>query len=181
MNNKFPDSLVSYYHNNKTDFEARSNKSKKIIYFIILAGCVFLMFMPGVIPVSSLIVRIIAGIGILISGLSALYGGVEYYNKKSGGIIKNGAIKKFDSGAISEQEIAEMFAKNDYKGLANAISADNQPIQLFVDEDEVGKVFYLLLKKYYSQSDFSGMSEVKVISEPEYSEVYKYIKNIKST
>ena len=83
--------------------------------------------------------------------------------------------------AISENELALMFANSDYAGLVNASSADNQPIQLYVDEDETRKVFYIKLMKYYSKSDFSGMSEVKVISEPEYSQVYKNIKNIKST
>lgn len=173
--------MYGFYSDNKDKFEERTNKVKKTISFLILALCLFLMFMHGVIPFSSLVVRIVAGIGIVISGLAALYEGTEFYNKMSGGKIKSIAIKKFDSSAISENELALMFANSDYAGLANASSADNQPIQLYVDEDETGKVFYIQLMKYYSKSDFSGMSEVKVISEPEYSQVYKNIKNIKST
>lgn len=181
MKKEYPINLYGYYQDDKANFESRSNKSKKAIYGILLAVFVFLMIMPSVIPVSSILIRIVAGVGILICGLLFFYGGSDFYSKKSGGKIESIAIKKFDCNATSELELASMFATNNFAGLAKAFDADNQPVQLYVHEDAVGKVFYLQLMKYYSQSDFSGMSEVKVISEPQYSEVYRDIKNIKST
>ena len=66
-------------------------------------------------------------------------------------------------------------------GLADAAEANNQPLQLYIHEDATGKVFYLQLMKYFSSSDFRGMSEVREVHELEYSEVYSTIKSIRTT
>lgn len=181
MNSNYPTNLYGYYQNDTSSFEERTNTTKKIMYYGLLGLCVLLLVVPTIIPLSTLIVRIGAIIGAIFFGFAAFLGGKDYYSKRSGGIIKSIAIKKFDSSAITEQQLLSLFDKNDVLGLSTASEADNQPLQIYIHEDELGKVFYLQLMKYFSQSDFRGMSAVKVISEPEYSVVYKTIKGIKST
>ena len=74
-----------------------------------------------------------------------------------------------------------MFANNDWAGLADEADADDRPLQLYIHEDEAGKTFYLQLMRYFSSSEFRGVTDVKVITEPQYSEFYQIIKSIKST
>ena len=176
----YPDNLYSYYQDNP-NFEEKTNTTKKIIYGVLFLASLLVAIYPHIIGMTGILIRIIGGIGAVVFGLTAFLGGKDYYNKVSGGKIEDIAIKKFDSESISEDTLTQMFVNNDFKGLSDAYELNNQPLQLYVHEDKTGKVFYLQLMKYFSSSDFRGISEVKIITEPEYSSVYKVIKSIKST
>ena len=88
------------------------------------------------------------------------------------------AIKKFSSSSTNEEEIRNFLENNDFQRLANIPSAENQPLQLYIHEDKDGKSFYLLLMKYYSKSEFSGASTVKVISGADYIQYKDIIRSI---
>lgn len=181
MNDLIPVNLFGYYHQNKTEFEERADKKKKTIYLIVVLAFALLLVVPELFRLPALVTRIIAFIGLAISALVFFFGGKDYYNKKSGGKITEVVIKKFDLTALSEAAIVSMFASNDFAGLSVARTADNQPIQLYIHEDTVGKTFYCQLMKYYSPSDFRGLTAVKVISAPAYSTLYQTIKGIAAT
>ncbi|GHV50393.1 hypothetical protein FACS1894181_10890 [Bacteroidia bacterium] len=171
--------IINYYQENPQLFEKRTSVIRKAIYGVLALLCLVLLIMPGIAPAGPLITRILAGIGLFIFAISAWYGGEDYYNRASGGKIKDFAIKKFDDDAVDETEIVGMFEANDFAGLADAPGADNMPLQLYIEEDKKGRVFYCLLKKYFSTSDFRGITSVKVIAEPEYSKLYPVIKSIR--
>jgi len=181
MTEIIPNNLYAFYRENPSSFEERISTTKKAVYVGLFVFSLLLVFMPAIIPLSSGIVRVAAIIGAIIFGIAVLVGGQDYYSKKSGGKINDIAIKKFYSPAVDEQQILSMLEANDFIGLSELHEADNQPLQLYIHEDKSGKVFYLQAMKFFSQSDFRGISEVKVISEPEYSIFYKTIKSIKST
>ncbi len=176
----YPTNLYAYFDEHRDRFEEKTNMAKKIIYYLLLALCVLLIIIPGIIPLSVILVRIAAGIGIIVFGLAAFFGGKEYYNK-NGGKIKDIVRKKFNSSMIDEATILQMFENNDFEGLSEAPHTNNQPIQLYIDEDEKGKEFYCQIMKFFSQSDFRGITEVKVIREPEYSKLRNTVKDIQST
>ena len=176
----YPVNLYAYYEAN-SDIEKRTNGTKKIVYYVLAAICLLLIIFPSILPLSSSLIRVIGVIGLLYFGFVAYFGGEAYYNKQSGGKIVKSAVKKFDSSAVSEEALLQMFEAGDFKGFADAAEANNQPLQLYIHEDATGKVFYLQLMKYFSSSDFRGMSEVREVREPEYSEVYSTIKSIRTT
>ncbi len=171
--------LYAYYLRQTAKFESRINRTKKIIYYVLTAASLVLLIKPDLIPVFSLLTRIAAVVGLLIFGLAAYAGGIEYYNKASGGRIVASTRKKFDCRTISQETLLSLFYDNNFEALAKAASAENQPLQLYIDEDKVGKVFYCQLMKYFSKSDFRAISEVKEIASPEYELFYHTIKAIK--
>lgn len=173
-----PENLYAYYKQHPEKFEMRTDQKKKVLYYVLIGVCLLLLVMPSLLPFSALLVRIAAGLGLVVFGFSAYAGGLDYYNKESGGKITNICLKKFDGDEIGEQQVVTMFEQNDIEGLADAPAADNQPIQLYVHEDALGKEFYLQVMKYYSTSDFRGLTPVKVIREPEYSKFYSLIRHI---
>jgi hypothetical protein len=188
MNTTYPDSLYAYYHSNPLSFEGKENKQKKMIYYSLVAVCILLIIFPAIIPIGNWLIRIAAVIGLLYFGFSAIVGDMTWYNKQSGGKITEIAIKKFaipERGTVpfgtDDQKVMQMFANEDWAGLADEEECDDRPLQLYIHEDEVGKTFYLQLKRFTSASDFRGVSDVKVLPEPQYSEVYKILKSIKST
>jgi hypothetical protein len=162
-------------------YEVRINKPKKVIYSILGAFSLLLLIWPGLISEGSLLVRLAGFVGILVFGMGIYVGGIEYYNRRSGGKIRDLATKKFDSRHMDEETLQELFAANDFEALSEAPELDNQPLQLDILEDAEGREFYLQLMKWFSQSDYRGISEVKVVVEPEYSAVREVIKGIKST
>ena len=190
MEANYPMNLTCYYGENP-DFEERMNTKKRILHFAIAAVCLLLVIFPSIVsflPLGDILVRIAAGIGLIYFGVSAFFFTGHTYNKLSGGKIKKVAIKKFETperGTVpygdDDEKVLTMFANDDWEGLANEPEADDRPLQLYIDEDEVGKTFYLQLMRYFSSSDFRGVTEVKVISGPEYSKYYQVIKSIKST
>ncbi|MDH6533995.1 hypothetical protein M2101_000647 [Parabacteroides sp. PM5-20] len=173
-----PANLYDFYTQHPEKFEMRTDQKKKVLYYVLIGVCLLLLVIPSLLPISALLVRIIAGLGLVVFGFSAYAGGSDYYNKESGGKITNIRLKKFDGEEIGEEQIVTMFEQNDIKGLADAPSTDNQPIQLYVHEDALGKEFYLQVMKFYSSSDFRGLTPVKVIKEPEYSKLYSLIQHI---
>jgi len=188
MEKNYPSSLEEYYENNPSLFEERVDAGKRNVNFVLLAVCLLLVIFPSIIPIGDLFIRIIAGVGLLFFGYSAFFGGKNWYNKQSGGKIKEVAIKKFavpERGTVplgeDDQNVLQMFANNDWAGLADEPDADDRPLQLYIEEDEAGKTFYLQLRRYFSSSDFRGVTDVKTVAEPGYSEFYQIIKNIKST
>jgi hypothetical protein len=182
MSTNYPDNLYVYYKNNPSSFEERVDKTKKTVNYAIIAVCVLLLIFPSIIPIGNLLVRIIAGGALLYYGFSVYAGGTDWYNTVSGGKIKTSAIVKFAATAESDIErIKQMFENGDFEGLVNEPDEQNRPLQLYIDEDPVGKTFYLLLRYYFSSSDFRGISDVKVVSEKQSPENYRIIKSIKST
>jgi hypothetical protein len=166
MNSNFPINLYDYYDSNVCSFEERTNIIKKGLSYGMLVVCILLIFIPSIIPFSPMLIRIAAIIGAIIFGFAAFLGGKDYYSKESGGKINDIAIKKFDSSVTNEELLLTMFENNDFIGLSMVAEANDQPLQLYIHEDSEGKVFYLQLMKYFSQSDFRGISQVKVIAEP---------------
>ena len=188
MAKSYPRDLEHYYRKNSSEFEERTNSTKKTIYYVLAAVCVLLLIFPSIIPIGNIIVRIIAAIGLIYFGFGAYFGGTAWYSKTSGGKITEIAVKKFATpergtvpGGEDDQKVMTMFANNDWKGLADEPDANDRPLQLYIHEDKVGKTFYLQLYRYLSSSDFRGVTEVKEIKEPQYSEFYQVIKKIKST
>ncbi|MCL1938073.1 MAG: hypothetical protein FWF52_06740 [Candidatus Azobacteroides sp.] len=189
MDTNYPDNLYDYYRKNPDVFEERVDSKKKIIDYALAAIFLLLIIFPSIIPLQQvLLVRIVAAIGLIYFGFSAVLGGKAWYNKASGGKITEVAIKKFavpERGTVpngaDDQKVLQLFANNDWAGLANEPDANDRPLQLYIHEDAVGKTFYLQLMRYFSSSDFRGTSEVKVIREPQYASAYSIIKSIQST
>lgn len=176
----YPVNLYDYYSKNP-DFEERIDSKKRVVNFVLMAVCVLLIIFPSIIPIGSFLVRILAIIGLVYFGFSAFMGGKDWYNKPSGGKVTVVTIKKF---AVIDQDdekrIMDLFEKEDWEGLANESIANSSPLQIYIHENMADKTFYLQMMKYYSSSDFSGASEVKVIKEPQYTKYSGVINNMKS-
>ena len=188
MDTNYPYCLGVYYSQNPSLFEERVDSTKRTVNYALAAVCLLLVIFPSIIPIGNLLVRIAAVIGLLYFGYSAFSGSKRWYNIQSGGKITELAIKKFaipergtEPLGEDDQKVLQMFANNDWAGLADEPDANDRPLQLEIQEDEVGKTFYLQLKRFFSSSDFRGITDVKIVSEPQYSEFYQIIKSIKST
>lgn len=177
MVNNFPANLYSYFRENPDDFEERTIKSRQNTYWIIVGVCLILLFFKG-----GFLFKLIILFVMLFFVLLGFMGGKSYYSKKSKGKINLLAIKIFNQDEISEDEIIEMFENDDFTGLAQAPEIYNkQFMQLHIQEDEKGNTFYMQLMKHVEKNEFRGCSEVKVVSDPVYSENYQTIKKIHST
>ena len=133
-----------------------------------LAICLALIIFPGIIPFSPWIIRIVAGLGLLYFGFSVFVGSSETYNKASGGFVKLKTLKKFDMSECDEATPINAFNNRDFSALADAPEADNQPIQLNIDEDKLGQEMYCVIMKYYSSSDYRSATDVIVLSGLDY-------------
>jgi len=161
--NDFPVNLSGYFYNSP-DFEERQNNTKKAIAGIVaLFGLFLLIKAPGVAGFLALLVRLIGLIILAGAGLALYMGFTDYYNLSSGGKMQHIAVKKFDSSQISEEEILNLFASNNFQGLANAADQNDQPIQLYVYQDDVEKSFYVQIMKYFSSSEFKGATEIYIV------------------
>ena len=176
--NQFPESLIAYYRDNTDKFEERTNVAKKYTYYGLTALCVLLIIVPGIIPIGPWIVRVIAIIGLIYFGLGAMAGGIDFFNKASDGMIKDCVHVKFDMNECDEDEIIDAFNRKDFDFLADAPQADNQPLQLYVEEDEKGKEFYCFLRKFFTSSDFRGVTEVIILAGDEYDQWKKVFKSM---
>lgn len=181
MTMELPVNLYGFYQSNPDTFLSKSNIVKKSIYYALAAFCLILIIYPNFIAFAPWLLRIIGVVGLIVFGLAAYAGATNYYNRQSGGKIEPLSIKKFDSRSITEEQLLDYFNTNNIQALADLPSLDNQPLQLYIHEDKMGKTFYLQLMKYYSSSDFRGLSAVKVLNEPEYSMYHDIIKRIEST
>ncbi|MDO4881195.1 MAG: hypothetical protein Q3983_07935 [Capnocytophaga sp.] len=177
MQQNYPNSLVDYYRSRSETFELRSDKTKKTFNIVLLLIFLVILIYPEIIPFGELwILRIIAVIGMIYAGVKAFLLDSDFWNKQTNTKITEFAIKKFSSASTTEEDLRNLLNNNDFETLVNLPAADNQPLQLYIHEDKDGKVFYLLLMKYYTKSDFSGASAVKVISGADYNQ-YKNIIN----
>jgi hypothetical protein len=188
MDTNYPYCIEIYFKNNPSLFEERADSGKKIVNYVLLAVFILFVIAVLVIPTGSLLIKIIAFVGLAYAVFRFFSGSTNWYNIQSGGKIKELATKKFavpDRGSEplgkDDQKVLQMFANNDWAGLADEPEADNRPLQLDIQEDEIGRTFYLQLRRYFSASDMNGVSEVKTVAEPQYSEYYQIIKSIKST
>ena len=187
METNYPNNLYAYYAGQPDKFELRTDRTKKMFNFALAAVCLALVIFPQIVPIGNLLVRIIAIVGLLYFGFSA-FGGKDWYSKRSGGKIEELAVKKFETpergtapGGADDRKVMQMFADGDWRGLAEEPDCNDHPLQLYIHEDKEGKTFYLQLRRYFSSSDFRGVTEVKEIAEPQYSEVSHIIRSIRST
>ncbi|MDR1332424.1 MAG: hypothetical protein LBK07_10025 [Tannerella sp.] len=188
METNYPNDIYDYYRSNPSMFEERVDSRKRMTNIALASACVLLLIIPSIIPIGNLLVRIIAVTGLCYFGLSVLSGGKSWYSKQSGGKIVELAIKKFATpergtvpGGADDRKVMDLFANSDWAGLADEPEAGDRPLQLFIHEDAVGKTFYVQLRRYFSSSDFRGVTEVKEIKEPQYSGFYQIIKSIQTT
>lgn len=174
----YPENLYVYYQNNKNLFEEKSNTTKKAVYYGLAIAFLVLFIKPDLVTESTFLLRIAAVIGIIICGFMGYFGGEYYVNIKSGGKISKIRIKKFDSSQVDEQTLINLLNSGNFSVLAQLPELDNQPLQLYIHEDKKGKTFYIQLMKYFSPSDFRGISDVYVIEGDDYLTHYSNITSI---
>jgi hypothetical protein len=168
MNTEFPQSLPAYFESHPDQFAKKNNIPKKAINGILFLAFLVLIIYPEITPVGELwIWRVIAWIGMGFAGIS-LFLASDYYKKQTQTKIKQKGHKKFDSGHTTVEELSRLLEQGNYQELANLPSKNNQPLQMYVYEDTQNKTFYLLLMKYFSPSDFRGVTPVKVVSGADY-------------
>ena len=168
MSQEIPQSLPAYFESHPDQFAKKNDILKKAINGILFLAFLVLMIKPDLIPVGELwIWRVIAWIGMGFAGIS-LFLASDYYNKQTQTKIKQKGHKKFDSGHTTVEELSRLLEQGNYQELANLPSKNNQPLQMYVYEDTQNKTFYLLLMKYFSPSDFRGVTPVKVVSGADY-------------
>jgi len=168
MNTEFPQNMAAYFQAHPEQFVLKADVAKKSIYGLLFAVCLVLMIKPDLIPVGELwIWRVIAGTGMTFAGISFFLAS-DYYNKQTQTKIKQKGHKKFDSGHTTVEELSQLLEQGNYQELANLPSKNNQPLQMFSWEDKDNKTFYILLMKYFSPSDFRGVTPVKIVSGADY-------------
>jgi hypothetical protein len=187
----YPKNLRDYYRKNPSKFEERVNLPKRIMYCTLAAACLGLVIYTFVSLASlgDLIIGIVAALALIAFAYYAYKYCTDVYNLLSGGKVRESAIKSFrypfyhDVGGYNPDarkrdiaKITKMFNDNNFVDLAEEQEEKSQPLELCIDEDKKGKEFYILLV-YSSQ----GLTDVKVLKEPQYSQFYKIIKSIKST
>ena len=168
MSQEIPQSLPAYFESHPDQFAKKNDIAKKAINGILFLAFLVLIIYPEITPVGELWVwRIIAAIGLVFTGLG-FYMAYDYYNIQTKTKIKQKGHKKFDSGHTTVEELARLLEQGNYQELANLPSKNNQPLQMFSWEDKDNKTFYLLLMKYFSPSDFRGVTPVKVVFGADY-------------
>ena len=168
MSQEIPKNMDAYFEAHPEQFVLKADTAKQITYGLLFAVCLVLMIKPDLIPVGELwIWRVIAGIGMGFACFSFFLAS-DYYNKQTQTKIKQKGHKKFDSGHTTVEELSHLLEQGNYQELANLPSKNNQPLQMYVYEDAENKTFYLLLMKYFSPSDFRGVTPVKVVSGADY-------------
>lgn len=168
---KCPENLYDYYRKNPSLFEEKANLTQKIIYGVGLLICSIIILFPAIISEQIWVVRLIAGLGLTGFWFGVVVCGKNYFSRKTGGAIKPLTVKKFDMDKNDESDILDTFFNKDFEKLASFKEADDQPVQLCIHEDPKGKIFYCQLMKYFSSSDFRGLTDVIVLKGGIY---YKY-------
>ena len=168
MNTEIPQNMAAYFQAHPEQFVLKADVAKKSTYGLLFAVCLVLMIKPDLIPVGELwIWRVIAGIGMVVTGIG-FYLASDFYNKQTQTKIEEKGLKKFDSAHTSVEELSRLLEQGNYQELANLPAKKDQPLQMYVYEDTQNKTFYLLLMKYFSPSDFRGVTPVKVVSGADY-------------
>lgn len=182
MNENQLSNLGDYYRLDKETYELRTNYPKLILGILVIIACIVLVIYPGII-MHGWLVRIAAIILGLIAILYTLASGSDFYNKKTGGKIVNIGTTKFanpprgtEPYGPRDMRIIEMYENEEWDKIINEPKANDRPMQLLMDYDEKGKVIYLLLCRYFSDSEFRAIAPVKTISEPNFSQLLNKFK-----
>lgn len=176
---RFPSYAGEFYAAHPEKFEDRKNTVKPLVYGAALVVCVLLVIFPAWIPVLPLwLIRAAAVIGGLYFLLSMFTSRTSTYNKLSGGEVKNVNIKKFIRNETNLDKIVEAFNRHDFEYLTELPSGNNQPVQLIVEEDRVGREFYCLLTTYDSSSNIVGLADPVVLSGSEYEDNEDFIRHM---
>lgn len=185
MNNKYHESLFDYFKSKNEEFEERTNVPKKVIGGLLTIGFIVLIIFPGII-MEGWLVRGGAILCLLFAAGYTFLGGTDIFSKKTGGKITSMGMVKFanpERGTVpfdpEDMHIINMYNNNDWAGLADEPTADDRPMQLEIQEDKNNKVLYLLLRRYVTSARLEGVTEVKVITEPEYTQVIKLFRSMK--
>lgn len=173
----FPYSFEVYCKEHPEKFETRINSTKRIAYSVAVALFALIACFPGItnsIPIISLfpnwMIIAIGIIGALFCLLLVFADCDKLYNVESNGVIKQIGHKKFDRANTKRNEIIDAFARRDFDFLADAAETHNDPLQIYIFEDAVGKELYLQLREYTSPSEFNGASDVLIVSGNEYNQ-----------
>ena len=180
MNTEIPQNMAAYFQAHPEQFVLKADVAKKSTYGLLFAVCLVLMIKPDLIPVGELwIWRVIAGIGMVVTGIG-FYLASDFDNKQTQTKIEEKGLKKFDSAHTSVEELSRLLEQGNYQELANLPAKKDQPLQMYVYEDTQNKTFYLLLMKYFSASDFRGVTPVKIVSGADYDRYKTIIRAINS-
>ena len=180
MNTEIPQNMAAYFQAHPEQFVLKADVAKKSTYGLLFAVCLVLMIKPDLIPVGELwIWRVIAGIGMVVTGIG-FYLASDFYNKQTQTKIEEKGLKKFDSAHTSVEELSRVLEQGNYQELANLPAKKDQPLQMYGYEDTQNKTFYLLLMKYFSPSDFRGVTPVKIVSGADYDRYKTIIRAINS-
>ena len=166
---EFPSYISEFFQAYPEKFEERKNLVKPAIYGLLAVVCLFIVIFPQVIPVLPLwFIRVVAVIGILFFGIGAWMASSDTYNVESDGKVKHVNIKKFIRNETDADKIVEAFVHHDFRYLTALPSGNNQPVQLHVYEDEVGKEMYCILTAYDSSSNIVGLAAPVILKGNEY-------------
>ncbi|MDR0230345.1 MAG: hypothetical protein LBI72_14975 [Flavobacteriaceae bacterium] len=177
----FPENFEAYFASQPERFVKQLNKKARIkntLWFIVLGLVSFVLLVSekhGFIPWA---LTIILCFSALVFGGLIIWGSKDFVDKQTGGFVVEKSIKKFDSHYVTEIEIYEALQNRDFRAIADATAKDNQPLQIYVYEDKVGKRLYLLLIKYFSTSEFRGISDVTIVEGADYDRYKKDIYKI---
>lgn len=175
----YPSYLGALYNAMPDKFEDRKNVFKPWLYRIIATGCILLAIFPEWLPFAAAwLIRTGAIIGALVALIASWMAGTSTYNKQSGGKIRTVNTKKFILEDIDVQTVIAAFKQHDFKYLTELPSGNNQPVQLHVDEDPVGREFYCLLTTYMPGSKIIGLAEPVILSGREYDENEDYFRHM---
>lgn len=177
----------SYYASQKDKFEEKYRKRiiGRTIFGILTLVSSTLAFKPELIgklnlwfSMTGIVFQIGFWILALVFAFIVWFPSADYYNKKSGGKIKDLKIKKFYlDGDDSMEDIIGYFENKDLESLRDAAKIDSGSLTLYIEHDPIGKEAYLLLlNDYYGDVNYS--SEVITISWDEYDENITLLKKI---
>lgn len=174
-NTEFPITFQEYSKQHPEKFEERVNTTKKTIYGAITVFCLLIVFFPSMLSRLPLLSYFPNWVFIAAGAVGALYCLVMFlgdcdglYNIQSNGVIEQVGLKKFDRANTKPDELIAALERRDFEFLASAAYTDNDPFQLFVFEDALGKEFYLHLRAYTAPAEFYGASDVVTVSGRDY-------------
>lgn len=166
---EFPSYMSEFFQAWPEKFEERKNMVKPAFYGLLAVVCVFIVIFPQIIPLLPLwFIRVAGVVGVLFFGIGAWMASSDTYNMESGGKVKSLNVKKFVRDEADAGKIVEAFVRHDFRYLTALPSGNNQPVQLHVWEDSLGKEFYCLLTTYTSSSNIVGLAEPVVLKGTEY-------------
>lgn len=167
----FPYSPAVYFGQHPEKFEKRRQPMRIAKNVAFVAVGIFLLLFPGLIPFFKLWLIYLAAVVLIGFGAVSIWTeGSAWFNLQSGGEVKDVGLKKFRNSRDERvwERIVKAFETHDFQYLAEAPSAKNQPLQLYVYEDKIGREFYIQLKGYDSDSNFNPLSDVVTICGKEY-------------